>query len=62
VLGELALGALRAEHRQAVVNVEIRPPLVGWVLVLARLAAALGADEITRSDHHARLIVVESAA
>jgi hypothetical protein len=35
--------ALRAEHRQVVVPVEIRPPLVSGVLVLARLAAALGA-------------------
>jgi hypothetical protein len=39
---------------------EVGTPLVGGVLVVARLAAALGADEITHSDHHARLIVVAS--
>jgi len=36
VLAELALGALRAEHRQVVVNVKVGPPLVIGVLVRAR--------------------------
>ena len=36
VLAELALGALRAEHRQLVVDVEVGPPLVGRVLVVPR--------------------------
>jgi len=44
---ELVLRALPAEHRQLVVNVEICPPLVSRVLVVARLAAALGAEEIS---------------
>jgi len=39
---KLALGALRAEHRQ-VVDVEVGPPLLGGVFILARLPAALGA-------------------
>jgi hypothetical protein len=42
---ELPLGALRAEHRQVVVDVEVRPPLIVGVLVRARHPTALGADE-----------------
>jgi hypothetical protein len=41
---ELALGTLRTEHRQVVVDVEISAPLVEWVLVVARLPGALGAS------------------
>ena len=41
---ELLPGALRAEHRQLVVNVEVGPPLIGRVLVVARPPAALGAS------------------
>jgi hypothetical protein len=33
---ELALGALRAEHRQPLINVKVGPPLVIGVLVRAR--------------------------
>jgi hypothetical protein len=40
LVAELALGALRAEHRQVVVNVEVRPPFVVGVLVWERDAAA----------------------
>ena len=43
LVAELARGALRAEHRQVVVDVEMGAPLVGGVLVVARLPAALGA-------------------
>jgi hypothetical protein len=39
---EFALGALRAEHRQPVVDAGIGAPRIGGVLVLARLPAALG--------------------
>jgi hypothetical protein len=44
---ESALGALRAEHRQLVVDVDLGAPLIGSVLVLARLSAALGNCERT---------------
>ena len=44
VVAELALGAPRAEHMQLVVDARIGTPLVGRVLVVARLPAALGAD------------------
>ena len=44
LVAELPLGALRAEHQQILVGIEVGPPLVGRVLVVARLAAALGAD------------------
>jgi hypothetical protein len=52
---ELPLRALRAEHRQPVLDVEVFPPFVSRVLVVARLAAALGADKITGIGHLARL-------
>jgi hypothetical protein len=42
-----ATSATSAEHRQLVVNVELGPPLVVGVLVVARLPAALGADKST---------------
>jgi hypothetical protein len=35
----------RTEHRQVVVDIEVRPPLIDRVLVVARLTAALGADK-----------------
>jgi hypothetical protein len=44
-LSELALSTLRAEHRQLASDVPVDPPLVSRVLVLARLAAAVGADK-----------------
>jgi hypothetical protein len=59
---ELALGALRAEHRKLVVNIQVGPPLVWRVLGVAWLPAALGADELTRSDHITRLAAFAPAA
>jgi hypothetical protein len=45
VRAELALSALRAEHWQPVVHVEVGAPLVRRVLVLARLPTALAAGQ-----------------
>lgn len=42
---ELALGALRAEHDEFVVHVEVGAPLVGRVLILPRRSNALGASQ-----------------
>ena len=39
LVAELPLGALRAEHQQILVGVEVGPPLVGRVLAGARLPA-----------------------
>jgi hypothetical protein len=52
---ELALSALRPEHRQRVRDVPVGPPFVRRVLVLARLAPAFGAGRrmLVGCDHPA---------
>jgi hypothetical protein len=59
---KLPLGALRAEHGQVVVDVEVHTPLLGRVLVLTRLPSALGTDEISDSGQVTRLVAAMCGA
>jgi hypothetical protein len=60
-IAEFARRALAAE-REELEPVRVASPLVGGVLVFARLAAALSAGDITGSSHLTRLVATMRAA